>query len=266
MKEKPLTFTKFQGFSSLATLMACARESYFIGELIEKAIELLPQPSLITRLEAAKDFVRIFLRSPIPREDPVVQFWHLSRSEKTQREIVLIQFMLNYPLLDLFVSDFLYPQLYKRGERGLFHGYVARFQNKEINEFLKEHLNEVSESTFRSTRNTLRSLLAQYGLLKREEKAFPTFWEIRPYRPTFTGWLFALTSELEGNRRVPLHEIQTPKRLLMTPGLFSHFIKATVSRGWGFKENGLFSLTYPHLMGLVKKILVERDQEALSDI
>ena len=233
MKERPLTFTRFQGFSSLATLMDCARESYFIGEFIEKANELLPQQSKSTKRELTHDFIRTFLRFPVPREDPVVLFWNFIKSEKTHREIALIQIMRMRPIVDIFVSEFLYNLLFSRVESDLFRREKEILTNKEINAFLLKRLGDVSRSTFRSTRNTLRSLLVLSGLLQREERIFPTYWEVRAYRPTFAGWIFAVIVESENNNPLEIEHMKTPRRFLMHPAVKREYLKESEKRGWG---------------------------------
>lgn len=266
MKDKPLTFTRFQGFSSLATLMACARESYFMGEFIEKAAEFLPQQSKNTKREMTNDFIRIFLRFPIPKEDPVVLFWNYVRSERTRKEIALIQIMRAYPIVDRFVSEFLYSILFSRVEGDLFHREKEILTNKEINAFLLRHLSDISPSTFRSTRNTLRSLLVQSGLLLREEKIFPSYWEVEAYRPTFAGWLFAITVESEIQNPLKISSMRTPFRFLMDSRTKREYLKASEMRGWGKIERNTSFHANNDLIGLIKEISEGNRAHDLEDL
>jgi hypothetical protein len=253
MKDRPLTFTRFPGFDSIDILFFCARESYFIGEFKDKALESLPHPSLTSRSNVINDFLRIFLRSPVPREDPMVLLWEKCGKKKTRREIALIKLQQTFPIVESFVVEFLYPLLFLKKDVGLFDEEKSVITNEEINRFLSKYLQTVSPTTFRATRNTLRFLLTHVGLLSRSEENFPKSWLVKPYRPEFVSWLFSLLEEGGEEGVLNRRHLKTPKRLLMPPPLEESYLRRTVKEGWGFFEQDKLCLKFD-LAKLAKRI------------
>ncbi len=208
--------------ADLSTLMEAARQAADPQQLWDMARDRLSAPSVVSRRNALKAFRRWYLDRGRPQEEPVVLAWHAFPDPQVRREILHLERCRHLALLDEFVCTVMYPRL-GREQISLFGDELHELTSAEIDAFVAERLPELSERTRRVTRDKLRYLLVQAGLVHRRGSDFQGTWRYTYHRPTWQAWLYGLYRELEDNghrkrsESYVIHEARLTRRLLLRP-------------------------------------------------
>ena len=196
------SITQLVSEADLDVLIGAARRATDAHELWELAQDQLSAPSLVSRRNALKVFRQWYLDGSEPQREPVVLAWHAFPDPQVRREILHLERCRHLALLDEFVCMVMYPRL-GRGQMSLFGDELHELTSAEIDAFVAEHLPTLSKRTRHVTRDKLRYLLVEAGLVQRIGSDFQGTWRYTYYRPTWQAWLYGLYREFEddGHRK-----------------------------------------------------------------
>jgi hypothetical protein len=147
-------------------------------------------------------FQKWYLDNNAPRCEPVVLAWHTFPDTQVRREVLHVERCRHLSTVDEFILSVMYPEL-GCGQVSLFGDEVHRLTSAEIDAYIADHLPALSRESRRVTRNKLRLLLVQAGLVQRTGTDFEGTWRYTYYRPTWQAWLYGLYREFEdaGHRK-----------------------------------------------------------------
>jgi hypothetical protein len=196
------SITKLISDADLSMLMEAAQMATSLQELGNLAQDRLSAPSIASRQTVLRVFHHWYLDKDEPNCEPVVLAWRTFPDPRVRREILHIERCRHLGLLDNFVCTILYSQLC-RGQMSLFGDEIHELTLAEIDTYVTDRMPILSKESHRVTRNKLRLLLTQAGLLRRAGTDFDGAWRYTYYRPTWQAWLYGLYREFEddGHRK-----------------------------------------------------------------
>jgi len=180
----------------------------------------LSAPSLVSRRSTLQQFWNWYLDGDTPTGEPVVLAWHALPDAQIRREVLHIERCRHLATLDDFVCTVLYPQL-GHGQLSLFGDEMHRLTSAQVDAYVNEHLPRLSDHTRQVTRNKLRSLLVDAGLVQRTGTDFEGIWRYAYHRSTWQAWLYGLYRELEDDdsrqraERYVIEESRLTRRFLL---------------------------------------------------
>jgi hypothetical protein len=255
------SITQLISVADLSVLMDAALRASSRRELRELAGDGLSPPSASGRYGAVKVFWQWYLNGDIPADEPSVLAWHAFSDPQVRREVLHIERCRHLGLLDGFVRDILYPRL-GRGPFSLFGEEMNDFPSADLNVYVSERLPAVADRTRHVTREKLRWLLAEAGLIHRSGTEFRGTWRYDYYRPTWQAWLYGLYQEFgdDGHRqrseRYVVEESFSTRRLLLRPTGVAVLLAEGVRRGvlemQFFGGERYARLTYPDTATMVR--------------
>lgn len=230
------SITQLVSESDLDVLMDAARRVSSRRELRALVGDGLSPPSASGRYGAMKVFWQWYLDGDSPADEPSVLAWHAFPDPQVRREVLHIERCRHLGLLDGFVQDILYPRL-GHGPVSLFGEEMNGFPSAELNSYVDLHLPAAADRTRRVTREKLRWLLAEAGLVERSGGEFRGTWRYSYYRPTWQAWLHGLYQELGDNghrqraERYVAEDSQLTRRFLLRPADVPVLLAEGVRRG-----------------------------------
>ena len=261
MSAEVQSITQLISEADLATLMGAARGSSSRRELRELAGDKLSPPSVSGRYGALKVFWQWYLDGDIPANEPCVLAWHAFADTLVRREVLHIGRCRHLGLLDGFMQDVLYPPL-GRAPLSLFGEEMNDFPAAELSVYVDEHLPAAASRTRVVTRNKLRSLLVEAGLVQRSGSNLQGTWRYHYYHPTWQAWLYGLYQELGDNghrqrsERYIAEDSRLTRRFLLRASTVAVLLAEGVRRGalemQFFGGERYVRLTYPDTAALVR--------------
>jgi len=198
MTNRPMSIVHMISDGDLNVLMQAAAESETLQDLWERTEHRLGAPSVHSRRTAYRKFVQWYLSNDRPRTDAAVLAWHSFSDNRTRQEMLHLERCRHLVLMDLFVAEVLYPKLGTESLT-LFDEPVYPLDSREVDNFVRIQLPHLGSEAANRTRDKLRLLLVQAGLLTRRGSQFEAQWEFLYYRPTPQAWLYGLYREFEDN-------------------------------------------------------------------
>lgn len=230
------SITQLISEGDLAVLMKAARQASNRRELRALSVSHLAAPAARSRSNSLKLFRQWYLNGDSPADEPSVLAWHAFPAPQVRREVLHIERCRHLGLLDGFVQDILYPRL-GHGPLSLFGEEMNDFPSAELNAYVDLHLPAAAGRTRRVTREKLRWLLAEAGLVERSGSEFRGTWRYSYYRPTAQAWLYGLYQELGDNghrqraERYVAEDSQLTRRFLLRPADVPVLLAEGVRRG-----------------------------------
>jgi len=260
------SITQLISEADLEVLMSAASKAVDVAALWELVQDQLSAPSPVTRRNILKVFRHWYLDGNRPQDEPVVLAWHAFPDPKVRREILHLERCRHLALVDEFVCSVLYPHL-TNGQTTLFGEKIHELTSAEVDAFVAERLPDLSRESRRVTRNKLRWLLVQAGLVQRTGGDFQGTWRYTYYRPTWQAWLYGLYREFadEGHRKraegYVVRKSRLTRRLLLRPAEVPALLKEGVRRGAleleTFAGEHYVRLVYEDVIALIRALQEE---------
>jgi len=224
------SITQLISEADLSTLMQVAPTAADQRELWGLARDRLSAPSMVSRRNALKLFRQWYLDGNEPKCEPATLAWHAFPDAQVRREVLHIERCRHLGILDEFLCTVMYPQL-GHGQVSLtfallstsFGDELHELTSAEMDAYVVDYLPGLSERTCHVTRDKLRYLLVEAGLVQRTGTDFQGAWRYTHYRPTWQAWLYGLYRDFEdtGHRkraeRYVIEESRLTRRFLLRP-------------------------------------------------
>ncbi len=230
------SITKLISEADLTTLMEVSLTASSPQELWAAAKDRLAAPAMISRETTLRVFRHWYLDGTEPRNEPIVLAWHAFPDAQVRRELLHLERCRHLGLIDDFVCNVLYPRLHS-GQLSLFGDQETGLTSAEIDAYVADRLPASTKEGRRVTRNKLRFLLVQVGLVQRTGPNFEGDWRYTYYRPTWQAWLYGLYREFEddGHRKRAEHyvveESRLTRRFLLQPTDVAPLVAEGARRG-----------------------------------